>query len=390
LAVLVTVSMLGAGGYCAPAQAAQAAKSGIPTAEELSLQARLENDLDLFGAKELPQAEALGCDGVSAAYDSALKLDGLVNGQLDVIHTEEAALPRQGLVDAGLVALRLTQLGTDLAAIVVTLPEAQAELVALSAASKGSAIVKAVTEAMSAVVSTGAAFIASAKNDDLLRLNPNVGSFQIILNEAAGLYSGITPILKSIPEFSSQTSKLGLSVGGVLSAIDALVHAYQAIQDFRTAWRDADAHVRALLDAYGLYGDLLDRLEAAMGALQAQMDSCTGTGASGIWKETYYCKHGWCAGQVFYDTYKLVQAHGSSVVTGESTASGATLTGRFSGNTLKLDGTQPGYSWSMVVTVSGNSFSGTLTDSNGTSGTTTGARVRGPTTTSTTQEGVRG
>jgi hypothetical protein len=94
---------------------------------------------------------------------------------------------------------------------------------------------------------------------------------------------------------------------------------------------------------------------------------------SGTWDANYHCEVGWCAGKDFpAPGVVFVQAEGSSHV-----QIGTTDSGTLSGHVLTAEGGSGGYTYKEVLTISedGNSWSGTLTDSNKTSGTDTGKRV---------------
>jgi len=90
---------------------------------------------------------------------------------------------------------------------------------------------------------------------------------------------------------------------------------------------------------------------------------------AGVWNVVYDCAAGWCAGGTFPDTYTISQAPGSSTFSGTDEA-GATLTGTLTGNQFVLDGTEGAYTWQVNGTLAsgGASFSGPLSDSNGSSG----------------------
>ncbi|HEX4518485.1 MAG TPA: carboxypeptidase-like regulatory domain-containing protein [Gaiellaceae bacterium] len=93
---------------------------------------------------------------------------------------------------------------------------------------------------------------------------------------------------------------------------------------------------------------------------------------TGTWNSVYHCKSGGCAGQDFPAAAPLIQAKGSTRVmdpTGQ-------VTGTLVGHTLTLHGVVGTYIFNEVVTISadGNSWSGTLSDSNKTSGTDTATR----------------
>jgi hypothetical protein len=96
---------------------------------------------------------------------------------------------------------------------------------------------------------------------------------------------------------------------------------------------------------------------------------------SGTWNAVYHCEAGSCAGQDFpAPGVELVQAPGSTHV-----QSGPEVEGTLNGHTLTLAKTSGSYRFSETLTVSadGNSWSGPLSDSNGTSGTDTATRVSG-------------
>ncbi len=94
---------------------------------------------------------------------------------------------------------------------------------------------------------------------------------------------------------------------------------------------------------------------------------------SGTWNAVYHCEAGSCAGQDFpAPGVELVQAPGSTHV-----QNGPEVEGTLNGHTLTLAKTSGSYRFSETLTISadGNSWSGPLSDSNGTSGTDTATRV---------------
>jgi pimeloyl-ACP methyl ester carboxylesterase len=97
---------------------------------------------------------------------------------------------------------------------------------------------------------------------------------------------------------------------------------------------------------------------------------------SGTWNANYHCEHGWCAGEDFpAPGVVFVQAKGSDEV------HDGTAVGILKGNTMTLHGGSPGeYQFDQTLTFSadGKSFTGPLSDSNGTSGTDSGVKVSGP------------
>lgn len=102
--------------------------------------------------------------------------------------------------------------------------------------------------------------------------------------------------------------------------------------------------------------------------------------ATGTWQGIYHCEHGPCAGQEKSGVFVLQQAAGSSAVTGTLNVSGGgegSVTGMLSGNTLTLEGKgSGGYIAHGVETISadGLSWTGSYSDSAGTSGTLTATR----------------
>ena len=97
---------------------------------------------------------------------------------------------------------------------------------------------------------------------------------------------------------------------------------------------------------------------------------------SGTWNANYHCVSGWCAGSDFpAPGVVLSQAKGSNVVTSPGAH------GTISGHVLTFHGGVPGgYQFDETLTFSadGKSWSGPLTDSNGTAGIDTATKVSGP------------
>jgi hypothetical protein len=94
----------------------------------------------------------------------------------------------------------------------------------------------------------------------------------------------------------------------------------------------------------------------------------TGVNVTGVWDSDYLCMVG-CAGSDFPDTLTLKQASGSSTVTGTDDI-GGTIQGAVAGNALTFKETDGSYTANFKVTISANgtTWSGTGSDSNGTSG----------------------
>jgi hypothetical protein len=119
----------------------------------------------------------------------------------------------------------------------------------------------------------------------------------------------------------------------------------------------------------------------------AGVASASALNLTGSWSAVYHCEKG-CAGTTFPATDVLTQAEGSEVVTGSNGTE--TIEGTLKGNTLTYHSSTGGYKAEGTLTVSadGNSWSGPVHDSNGTSGTYTAMRTSGGPTTKpeTTQE----
>lgn len=100
---------------------------------------------------------------------------------------------------------------------------------------------------------------------------------------------------------------------------------------------------------------------------------------SGTWNANYHCEVGWCAGQDFpAPGIVYVQASGSNLVYDGK----GNFVGTLNGNELVTHKDDPGnYSFdqTQIFSADGNSWTGTLADSNSTSGTDTGVRVSGGT-----------
>ncbi len=95
---------------------------------------------------------------------------------------------------------------------------------------------------------------------------------------------------------------------------------------------------------------------------------------SGTWDAVYHCEAGGCAGSNYPATAVLYQAPGSTHV-----SSPPDVEGTLNGNVLTLEGGSNGYHFVEHVTISadGKTWSGPLSDNNGTSGTDTATRVSG-------------
>jgi hypothetical protein len=124
----------------------------------------------------------------------------------------------------------------------------------------------------------------------------------------------------------------------------------------------------------GFAAILFAMLVLAPGAAAAEVN------ATGTWQGAYHCASGPCAGQEKVGTFVLHEAAGSSAVTGTLNVAGGgegSVTGTLSGSTLTLEGKgEKGYTAQGVETISpdGLSFSGSYSDSAGTSGTLTASR----------------
>ena len=119
----------------------------------------------------------------------------------------------------------------------------------------------------------------------------------------------------------------------------------------------------------------------ALGALLPATGAAAEVNATGTWQATYHCASGSCAGQEKSGVFVLQQAAGSSTVTGTLNVTGGgegAVTGTLSGSTLTLEGkgTASSYTATGVETISadGLSWTGSYSDSAGTSGTLTASR----------------
>jgi hypothetical protein len=106
-----------------------------------------------------------------------------------------------------------------------------------------------------------------------------------------------------------------------------------------------------------------------------QIASAASLNISGTWNEIYHCASGWCAGSDFPDTLALSQAAGSSAVTGTDSV-GSTIRGSLTGHSLTLHVVLGSYTadFKLTVAANGRSWTGSATDSNHTSGTSTATR----------------
>jgi pimeloyl-ACP methyl ester carboxylesterase len=98
---------------------------------------------------------------------------------------------------------------------------------------------------------------------------------------------------------------------------------------------------------------------------------------SGTWNANYHCEAGWCAGQDFpAPGIVYVQARGSNLVYGGE----GTFVGTLKGNELTFHAVGPGtyeIDQTLIFSADGKTWTGPLSDSNGTHGTDTGVRVSG-------------
>ena len=94
---------------------------------------------------------------------------------------------------------------------------------------------------------------------------------------------------------------------------------------------------------------------------------------TGTWSAVYHCEVG-CPGEEFSAADTLSQTEGSNTVTGSN--EGESISGTLTGNTLEFHSSTPNYEAKATLTVSadGRSWSGTLQDSHGTSGTYTATK----------------
>jgi hypothetical protein len=115
-------------------------------------------------------------------------------------------------------------------------------------------------------------------------------------------------------------------------------------------------------------------------ALAATTAAAAEVNVTGTWQGAYHCASGNCAGQEKSGVFVLQQAAGSSSVNGTISIAGGgsgTVSGTVSANTLTLEGKgERGYTATGIETISadGLSWSGSYSDSAGTSGTLTASR----------------
>jgi hypothetical protein len=148
----------------------------------------------------------------------------------------------------------------------------------------------------------------------------------------------------------------------------------RALGDFRKPWsgragrRGRSSGLSSCVRAVGGVGAL--SLVSLVIAASASALNMTGT-----WQANYACEAGWCVGGNFPATDVLTQAEGSDQVTGGNGVE--TITGTVSGNTFNIHNEAGGYTAGGALTVAANglSWSGPLSDSNGTSGTYTATRA---------------
>jgi len=143
----------------------------------------------------------------------------------------------------------------------------------------------------------------------------------------------------------------------------------------RPAYFALRAHARWRLPALSLLAVAVCLATAARSASGA-----INVNVSGAWNTVYHCQAGSCAGGSYPDVLKLMQATGSASVSGTDQLGGM-LTGSLSTNAsnqivLTLKETDSSYTanFNVTLTVNGKAeaWTGTVTDSNGTSGTDTG------------------
>jgi pimeloyl-ACP methyl ester carboxylesterase len=104
--------------------------------------------------------------------------------------------------------------------------------------------------------------------------------------------------------------------------------------------------------------------------------SASAFNVTGTYNVVYHCEVGWCAGTEFpAPGVVLEQAKGSTFVNAPPSASGT-----LNGHVLTLHGAEGSYEFdeSLTFAADGKSWSGTLSDSNGTSGLNVGLKVSGP------------
>ena len=136
---------------------------------------------------------------------------------------------------------------------------------------------------------------------------------------------------------------------------------------------EAGARARASLTVLRFIGGAMVLLATVLTFTVASA-SASALNLTGVWEAVYHCETGWCAGAEFPATDVLTQAEGSDVVTGSNAVE--SITGTLTGNTLEYQSTTGSYTAGGVLTISadGLSWSGSVSDNNGTSGTYTAKR----------------
>jgi hypothetical protein len=117
-------------------------------------------------------------------------------------------------------------------------------------------------------------------------------------------------------------------------------------------------------------------LALALLAALSSTASASALNLTGTWAANYHCE-AICTGADYPATDTLTQAEGSNVVTGSN--GGETITGTLTGNSFAYESKTGGYSAKGTLTISsdGQSWTGHVSDSNGTSGTYTAKRTSG-------------
>ncbi len=113
----------------------------------------------------------------------------------------------------------------------------------------------------------------------------------------------------------------------------------------------------------------------AMLLLTARVTNAAALNMSGTWHANYHCESGWCEGEDFPATDVLTQAEGSNVVTGSNASE--SISGTISGNIFQYTSTTGQHyvaEGTLTVSPDGLSWTGAVSDNNGTSGTYTATR----------------
>jgi hypothetical protein len=275
VALITTVSALVTGALTATAQATV---KSVPTTTEVALQAQLESELESFRASELPDAEQRECTTVLTPFHRASTDDQLLRNSLDTLRTEQQALSAQEKADYGIVIFDAAALLTDVAAFFEGLPVAQKELEGLTAAAQAEHLA---TQQLEAVATLFASIDKAISGLVIWLSPPSGGNFDNALTNMTQASNAVSLLVAGL-NFTALVGELkglagvvgGLAVQGVLGEISVITDFLALGDDLEQAGHDLGAHGVAAEQAYGLYRQLLLRLQGDLADAQAAMTSC--------------------------------------------------------------------------------------------------------------------